>query len=112
MTISRSKVRSAKHKSYVASQPCCVCGWHDDTIVPHHLLRGGGKGMGTKACDSMCVPLHDTCHRQLHLDGKEIEWFNSKGLDYEDVLQIAAYLSATSPCKKVKGLFYENNLQI
>lgn len=104
-----SKVRSPKHRRYVAMKPCLVCGWWNETIVPHHLLRGGGKGMGTKACDSMCVPLHDTCHKLLHMDGKEVEWFNEMGLKYEEVLDAVKNLCITSPCKKIRGIYESNS---
>lgn len=71
-------------------------------MVPHHLLRAGGKGMGTKACDSKCVPLHHECHQSLHLHGDEVEWFALRGLDYESVIERTLILSASSPDKRIR----------
>lgn len=96
------KIRSPKHLRYVASQDCCVCGWWDETVVPHHLLRAGGKGMGTKACDSKAVPLHHDCHQELHLYGDEVEWFALNGEEYEDIIELAKVLSAGSPDKRIR----------
>ena len=96
------KIRSKKHLRFIASQPCMICGVWDETVVPHHLLRSGGKGMGTKACDGETVPMCHYHHQQLHLNGDEIHFFNLYGLDYESVLDTARYYCIESPCKKIK----------
>lgn len=58
--------------------------------------------MGTKACDSMCVPLHHECHQSLHLHGDEVDWFALRGWEYGRVLELRGELVAGSPDKKIR----------
>ncbi len=98
------KIRSKKHLAFVASQPCILSGYWNDTVVPHHLLRAGGKGMGIKACDSLVVPLTSFMHDALHKNGNEVVFFANRGLDYEAVKQIARDLSNRSPDKRIREI--------
>jgi hypothetical protein len=38
-------------------------------IVAAHVDHAGGKGCGTKAPDSACIPLCDDCHKAQHAAG-------------------------------------------
>lgn len=80
-----------------------------DGIQTHHLLRAEGHGMGTKACDRYCVPLHYTMHDMLHKNGAEIEFFKTYGWAYEDVLKYAKELCERSPDKKIRSLYDKSN---
>lgn len=68
----------------------------------HHLLRSGGKGIATKACDGEAVPLCHYHHQALHLHGDEIDWFELHGWDYSQVLEYCKVLCLGSPSKKIK----------
>ncbi len=96
------KIRSDKHRRFVASQPCLVTGRIGDDIHPHHLLRVYGKAMGTKSCDSWCVPLHYTIHNALHKNGNEIVFFENHGIPYDKVKDIAVYYASISPDKRIR----------
>lgn len=101
--INRNKIRCDKHRRYVASKPCMIGGCYSDVIQAHHLLRSGGKGMATKACDGETVPLCYNHHAMLHANGDEIDWFALHGWDYPDVLEYCRVLCMESPSKKIKG---------
>lgn len=96
------KIRSKRHRQFVSQQPCIITGNIHETNHAHHLLRVEGKAMGTKACDSWCVPLHWTLHNALHRNGNEIVFFANHGLDYEAVKQIARDLSNKSPDLRIR----------
>lgn len=96
------KVESEKHRKFVASQPCMITGYTEG-VQAHHLLRVGGKGMGTKTCDSWCIPLRHDHHRGLHEFGDEIAYLELFGVDYEDAKKRAMQLASISPCGKIRG---------
>lgn len=102
------KIRSEKHRRFVASRPCIITGRQGEGVQSHHLLRAGGKGLGTKACDSLCVPLYYMTHDALHRMGDEIAFFANHGLDYEYVKTIAKFLALASPCSKIRNLTFNN----
>lgn len=57
--------RSKKYLKWVKSLPCCNCGAQADD--PHHLIGVGHMGgMGTKAPDSMVMPVCRHCHTAIH----------------------------------------------
>lgn len=96
------KIRSSRHLSFVRQQPCLISSLVGDFIVAHHLLRAGGKGMGTKACDSLVVPLTSFMHDSLHRNGNEVAFFAKYGIDYEAVKQAARAFALESPDKKIR----------
>jgi len=98
------KIRSKKHRDFVASQPCIVTGYQGERVVAHHLLRVPGKGMGTKSCDSWTVPLESSVHDALHRNGNEVEFFKNRWLDYERVKECARELARMSPDIKIRKL--------
>jgi len=96
------KIRSPKHRKFVASQPCMITG-STYGVQSHRLLRVEPiKGLSTKSCDSYCVPLHHTIHDALHKNGNEIVFFANHGFDYEVVKDMAEFLSMQSPCDKIR----------
>lgn len=97
----KPKIRSKEHREFVASQPCIITGLTEG-VQAHHLLRASGKGMGTKACDSLCIPLHYKYHNDLHKHGDEILYLDLWGVDYEMAKDMAEFLCMKSPCKKIK----------
>lgn len=98
-------MKSIKHRRFVASQPCLITGRVGDDIHPHHLLRAGGKGMGLKACDSLCVPLHFEMHNALHRNGDEEAFFEDHGFSYEIVKECAQLYCKRSPDEKIRRLY-------
>lgn len=59
--------RSRKYLDWVKQQPCIICGAQADD--PHHLVGVGGMGgMGTKAPDSMVLPVCRIHHGEIHAD--------------------------------------------
>lgn len=69
--------RSKRYLQWVRSLPCCMCGAPAEDA--HHLIGVGGMGgMGTKAPDSMSMPVcrrhHDEIHRDPNLWPDQFEW--------------------------------------
>ena len=104
------KVRSEKHRRFIASKACIITGLRDG-VQSHHLLRAGDHSMGSKACDSWCIPLHHTIHDALHKNGNEVVFFTNHGMDYEDVKRIAVTYSTLSPDKKIREVVKLRELQ-
>jgi hypothetical protein len=100
--INRNKIRCKKHLKHVASLPCLVCEEWNETVVPHHLLRFGGKGVGTKACDSLTVPLCHAHHSELHRMGDELAFFDMYGYIPRWVADMVFMICMTSPSEKIK----------
>jgi hypothetical protein len=59
------------YRRWVETKGCVACGAMDDTVVGHHLDRGGH---GTKGPDTLLVGLCDTCHTTLHNMDEEAFW--------------------------------------
>ena len=95
------KIRSEKHRRFVANKACMLSGLMDG-VQAHHLLRAEGKGMATKASDIWLVPLHHTLHDALHKNGNEVVFFENHGMDYEYVMDTARICSELSPDKKIR----------
>ena len=75
----RRRVRNKEHLSYVASQPCLVCG-----RVPsqaHHIRFAQPRALGRKVSDEWVVPLCVTHHRALHACGDEERCWNEHSVD-------------------------------
>lgn len=98
-----SKIRSEKHLAYIRSQPCIITGYVGEAVVAHHLLRMGGKGLGTKACDSLVVPLTSFMHDMLHRNGNEVAFFANHGKPYETIQSIVEQLALKSPDKRISN---------
>ena len=99
------KIRSPKHRKFVASQPCIITGYQGERGVPHHLMRvDGTKGVGTKSCDRWCIPLEFSIHEALHNNGDEIAFFTNHGMPYERVMLKARCLAQQSPDKRIREI--------
>ncbi len=102
MNFKTPKIRSEKHLAYVRRQACIISGHKGESVIAHHLLRAGGKGMGTKACDSLTVPLTTLIHDALHKNGNEESFFANHGLNYEVVKALAMQFASLSPDKRIR----------
>ncbi len=96
------KIRSPRHLRYIAGLSCLVYGWHDDTGISHHLLRAGGKSTGTKACDSLCIPLSHFNHDRLHANGNEVVFLANNSWDYLRMLRWLKEVNSRSPDKRIR----------
>ncbi|QFH71053.1 DUF968 domain-containing protein [Enterobacter sp. E76] len=67
----RYRWHNKKFLRWVKTQPCECCGLPADDA--HHLIGWGQGGMGTKAHDSLTIPLCRTHHTELHNDPKAFE---------------------------------------
>ncbi len=96
------KIRSKTHRRYIASLPCVVGGYWNETVISHHLLRAGGKATGTKACDSLLIPLTNFNHQQLHSNGNEVVFLSNNGVDYLHMLHWLKEINQGSPDKRIR----------
>jgi len=68
------RYRNKKYLAWVAQNDheCVMCGekgWGDNEIIAHHAISIPGLalgGMGTKASDTLAMPMHVTCHAEFH----------------------------------------------
>ena len=98
-----NRVRSPKHRAYVASLPCMLYHSWDETVVDHHLLRAHPiKGGSLKSCDVWTVPANAKHHKDVHAAGDEIEFYSGEGWEYDEVKAHALEIALGSPCKKVR----------
>lgn len=66
------RIRSEKHRKFIASLPCFVCGRTD--VQAAHF--GSWEIMSGTACDSMTAPLCVECHRTATDWPKgELDWW-------------------------------------
>lgn len=73
------RIRDGAHLKHVASLPCLVCG--RTPSHPHHLRFPQLRSLGSKSSDEWAVPLCPIHHRSLHDAGREVEWWQAKGID-------------------------------
>jgi len=81
------RLRDKAHLSFVASQPCLVCGRSPSD--PHHLRFAQPRAIGLKVSDEFTVPLCRGHHRQLHQAGNEVAWWENQKIN---ALEIARTL--------------------
>lgn len=82
-----TRVRDKNHLRDVSELPCLVCG-NTYTVDAHHLTFAEEAAMGIKVGDNFTVPLCRQCHTELHMDGGELIWWASKGIDPLGVAEI------------------------
>lgn len=70
--------RNKEHLQFVRTQPCLVCAKLPSD--PHHLPFAQPRALGRKVSDEYAVPLCRAHHRELHRAGKEIPWWQSRGI--------------------------------
>ncbi len=71
--------RDRRHLSFVASQPCLICGRSPSDA--HHIKFAEPRAMGRKASDRFTVPICRLHHRELHQRGDERAWWRSKEIE-------------------------------
>jgi len=69
-------IRSAKHRAFIRTLPCVVCGGPSEAA---HIRRGTDGGMGMKPSDSYTVPLCPHHHREQHNIGELRFWYPYSG---------------------------------
>jgi DNA recombination protein Rad52 len=87
-----TRVRDRDHLTFVAHQPCLVCGRRP--AQAHHLSFAQPRAMSLKVSDEYAVPLCNTHHDALHRSGEERAWWARHGII--DPLKFAARLWAAS----------------
>jgi hypothetical protein len=73
------RYRDRAHLTFVASQPCLLCG--RQPCDAHHLRFMQPQALGRRVSDEFAVPLCRTHHRALHRHGDEAAWWTSAGID-------------------------------
>jgi hypothetical protein len=71
--------RDKTHLTFVALQPCLVCG--RSPADAHHLRFTQPRAMGRKVSDEFTVPLCRTHHRDNHRFGDEQAWWSKQAID-------------------------------
>ncbi len=67
-----ARYQNKKYLDWVRTQPCVICGHegHDgNQVIAHHAISIPGLqigGVGTKAHDTLAMPMHVLCHRRFH----------------------------------------------
>jgi hypothetical protein len=75
--------RDKRHRRFVASQACLVCGGQPSDA--HHLRFAQPRGLGLKVSDEFTVPLCRTHHRDVHQARNEIRWWSRLGIKPLDI---------------------------
>ena len=86
------RIRNKGHLSFVASQPCLVCG--RKPTHAHHIRFAQPTAMSMKVSDEFTVPLCSSHHDALHRSGDERTWWQQQRI--ADPLKFAARLWAAS----------------
>lgn len=71
--------RNKKYREWIRGQPCCLTGSRATEymgIDPHHEPESGNSGMGTKCCDSRCLPIRHDLHERMEArdSSRKIVW--------------------------------------
>jgi hypothetical protein len=85
-------VRDKARLTFVASQPCVVCGRR--LAQAHHIRFAQPRALGLKVSDEFTVPLCKGHHDSLHNTGDERAWWARHGI--LDPLKFAARLWVAS----------------
>ncbi len=91
-------INSEKHRRFVASFPCVVCGNNTQVQCCHirSIPKLGNIGKGVRD-DAYCIPMCCTCHNLQHEMG-ELEFFYKFNIN---PIALSMKLSIISPCKKI-----------
>ena len=101
------KIRSPKHRKFVASQPCMITNLEGENcngtpVDAHHLMKMGGRGTSLKESDEWTVPLCRKHHIEVTGYGDEEVFWMYYNISYELVKDMAEFLSMQSPCDKIR----------
>jgi hypothetical protein len=75
--------RDKRHRQFVASHACLVCGGQPSDA--HHLRFAQPRGLGLKVSDEFTVPLCRSHHREVHQTRNEIRWWAQLGIKPLDI---------------------------
>lgn len=91
-------INSEKHRRFVASFPCVVCGNNTQVQCCHirSIPKVGNVGKGVRD-DAYCIPMCLTCHNLQHEIG-ELDFFYKFNIN---PIALSMKLSIISPCKKI-----------
>jgi hypothetical protein len=70
--------RDKRHRQFVASRACVVCGGKPSDA--HHLRFAQPRGLGLKVSDEFTVPMCRLHHREVHRTRNEIQWWSQFGI--------------------------------
>jgi hypothetical protein len=73
------RFRDKAHLTFVASQPCILCGKRP--VDAHHIRFAQKQSVGRKVSDEFTVPLCRSHHRELHRSGSEYLWWENVAID-------------------------------
>jgi hypothetical protein len=73
------RLRDKRHREFVATQPCLVCGRKPSDA--HHLRFAQPRALGRKVSDEFTVPLCREHHAEVHRRGNEARWWKDAGMD-------------------------------
>lgn len=79
-------IKNKAYLKHIASLPCCLCpedhtGWHDPTVIPHHLLSGVHRGTALKPSDNETIPTCFRHHKSIHDKGEDAEYLQEHGIN-------------------------------
>lgn len=83
------KVRSEKHRRFIASLPCLITGAPD--VQACHIRHGNGAGVGLKSGDDCCIPLSCSQHALQHRTSEVEYWGQYGGIERATKLAKALY---------------------
>lgn len=72
-------IRDEKHRRFIASLPCVICGRGD--VQAAHVRRGQDGGTGLKPSDDRVVPLCCFHHDLQHKQGELHFWYGFGGYE-------------------------------
>jgi hypothetical protein len=75
--------RDKRHRQFVATQACVICGCHPSDA--HHLRFAQPRGLGLKVSDEFTVPLCRSHHRDLHRTSNEMRWWTQFGIQPKSI---------------------------
>ena len=73
------RLRDKEHCSFVATQPCVVCG--RTPAEGHHVRFAQPRALSRKVSDEYMVPVCRAHHRELHRFGDEASWWVGVNID-------------------------------
>lgn len=87
------RFKSQKHRDYVRTFACTMCG-STAAIEVAHVRLGSDGAMGRKPSDYYCVSLCKPCHAGQHRMGERSFWQG------RDVAQVIDEFNRTSPARR------------
>jgi hypothetical protein len=73
------RLRDKEHRKFVSRQGCLICG--RTPCDAHHLAYTQPRALAKRVSDEFTVPVCRIHHRELHLQGDEVAWWNKFQID-------------------------------